>query len=71
MHMSSNKRTIKQLSEECGVSYRTMLAWNKSRPELMNVLYSVDDLINQASSLQADIDALNLLINSIHKQTEV
>ncbi len=69
--MSSNNRTIKQLSEECGVSYRTMLAWNKSRPELMGYIKDLQIGCSNTDDLEAEIAALNSLINSIHKQTEV
>jgi len=69
MHMVTKKRTIKQISEDTGVSYRTMLAWNKSRPELMDYLFKYD--IDQATiaRLTLDIAALKSLISHVHEST--
>ncbi len=71
MHMSANKQTFKQLAEITGVSYRTMLAWQKSRPELMGYIKDLQIGCSNTDDLEAEIAALNSLINSIHKQTEV
>ncbi len=69
--MSNKSVTMKQVAVDTGVPYSTIRSWQKSRPELHGFLLSSYDSQQVIIDQRADIDALNLLINSIHKQTEV
>ncbi len=75
MHMSSKLITFRQLSEDTGVSYRTMLAWNKSRPELMIYILKLIDrereLLDEVFTLCDEKRELQYKLNHINKLTKV
>jgi len=60
--MIQKKQSFKQLSEIIGVSYRTLLAWRKSRPEMVERLLLVD-------KLQSENDRIKSIITSVHNMT--
>ena len=74
--MSTKRQTFKQLSEITCVSYRTMLAWRKSRPELIDCLLNtsvmdkVIKLQSEVNDLQSDNDSLKAKIKQIHEATK-
>ena len=59
MHMSTKKQTFKQLSETIGVSYRTLLAWRKTRPELVDYLLMVNQLQHDNDALKSKLSVIN------------
>lgn len=67
--MGTKKQSIRQISDDAGVSYRTMLAWQKSRPELMNLIAESYKSRQVIAELRADIDALKAKIGQVHKLT--
>ncbi len=67
MHMSHKLITFKRLSDETGVSYRTMLAWNKSRPELMNYIRDLQIGCSKTDVLDEEIARLKSKLNHINK----
>jgi len=67
--MDTKKQTIKQLSEITGVSYRTMLAWRKSRPELMDYIRDLQIGCSNTDGLDDEIARLKSIITSVHNMT--